>query len=44
MIDLEELKEKMSDKEWEELVLLAINTGMTVDEIREFFSKSPSGP
>ncbi|MED4402478.1 DNA-binding anti-repressor SinI [Metabacillus fastidiosus] len=36
-IQLQKLKELMSDKEWEELILLALGTGMTVEEIKEFF-------
>ncbi|MED4453833.1 anti-repressor SinI family protein [Metabacillus fastidiosus] len=34
---------KVLDKEWEELILLALNAGITVEEIKEFFAH-PSRP
>ncbi|MGG3889964.1 anti-repressor SinI family protein [Metabacillus fastidiosus] len=37
------LEEKVLDKEWQELILLALNAGMTVEEIKEFFHQ-PSRP
>ncbi|MGG3803141.1 hypothetical protein [Metabacillus fastidiosus] len=40
---LQKLKELMSDKQWEELILLALGTGMTLEEIKEFFHQ-PSRP
>ncbi|MED4402532.1 anti-repressor SinI family protein [Metabacillus fastidiosus] len=40
MNDLDIVKDKILDKEWEELILLALNAGMTVEEIKEFFSQS----
>ncbi|MED4531166.1 DNA-binding anti-repressor SinI [Metabacillus fastidiosus] len=34
------LEEKILDKEWQELILLALNAGMTVEEIKEFLHKT----
>ncbi|MBM7606011.1 hypothetical protein JOC75_004039 [Metabacillus crassostreae] len=33
------ITEKMLDKEWEELISLALNAGITVEEIRAFFEQ-----
>ncbi|MGG3890162.1 anti-repressor SinI family protein [Metabacillus fastidiosus] len=33
------LEEKVLDKEWEELILLALNAGITVEEIKEFLAQ-----
>ncbi|QGQ45896.1 anti-repressor SinI family protein [Metabacillus sediminilitoris] len=30
------------DKEWEELILSALEIGITIEEIRDFFNKYPS--
>jgi len=30
------------DKEWEELILSALEIGITIEEIREFLNKFPS--
>ncbi|MGG3802016.1 anti-repressor SinI family protein [Metabacillus fastidiosus] len=35
---MKELKDIMLDKEWEELIILALNAGITVEEIKKFFS------
>ncbi|MED4531179.1 hypothetical protein ABET51_20665 [Metabacillus fastidiosus] len=40
---LQKLKERMSDKEWKELILIALGTNMSVEEIKEFFHQ-PSRP
>ncbi|MEC2078353.1 hypothetical protein [Metabacillus fastidiosus] len=40
---LQKLKERMSDKEWEKLIWLALSTGMTIEEIKKFFHQ-PSRP
>ncbi|MED4404225.1 SinR repressor domain-containing protein dimerization [Metabacillus fastidiosus] len=37
---LMKIKEKMSDKEWEELIWIALSTGMTLEEIKDFFQQS----
>ncbi|MEC2074569.1 hypothetical protein [Metabacillus fastidiosus] len=37
MDKLDELKELLSKQEWEELVWIALSTGMTIEEIKEFF-------
>ncbi|MEC2078383.1 anti-repressor SinI family protein [Metabacillus fastidiosus] len=36
---MKELKDIMLDKEWEELIILALNAGITVEEIKNFFSQ-----
>ncbi|MEC2078365.1 hypothetical protein ABET51_20545 [Metabacillus fastidiosus] len=40
MDNLDKIKEKMSDKEWRELILIALGTGMTLKEIKDFFNES----
>ncbi|MED4401368.1 hypothetical protein [Metabacillus fastidiosus] len=37
MNELDKLKEILSEQEWEELVSLTLSTGMTLEEIKEFF-------
>jgi DNA-binding transcriptional MerR regulator len=34
--------EKTLDKEWEKLILSALEIGITIEEIRDFFDKFPS--
>ncbi|MGG3889907.1 anti-repressor SinI family protein [Metabacillus fastidiosus] len=36
---MKELKDIMLDKEWEELITLALNAGITIEEIKNFFSQ-----
>ncbi|MEC2077506.1 hypothetical protein [Metabacillus fastidiosus] len=43
MDELYKLKEMLSEQEWQELVWLTLSTGMTLEEIKEFFFNS-SGP
>ncbi|MED4401325.1 anti-repressor SinI family protein [Metabacillus fastidiosus] len=38
------LEEKVLDKEWQELILIAINTSITAEEIKKFFSQSSKSP
>ncbi|MGG3890029.1 anti-repressor SinI family protein [Metabacillus fastidiosus] len=33
------IEEKVLDKEWEELILLALNAGITVKEIKKFLAR-----
>lgn len=40
----DELKNKSLDKEWEELILLALNLGITIKELKEFFAQFSPGP
>jgi DNA-binding transcriptional regulator YhcF (GntR family) len=35
----QKLIEKSLDKEWEELILSALEIGITIEEIRDFFNK-----
>lgn len=37
MDKLEKLKEMLSEQEWHELVWIALSTGMTLEEIKQFF-------
>jgi len=44
MTNSDELKDKTLDKEWEELILLALNMGITLKEMKDFFAQSSPGP
>lgn len=37
----DELAEKMLDKEWKELILSALEMGISVKEIKDFFNQCP---
>ena len=37
----ESISEKTMDKEWVEMILLAREMGLSIDEIRDFFKKCP---
>ncbi|MEC2074598.1 hypothetical protein [Metabacillus fastidiosus] len=40
MDKLDKLKETISEQQWKELIWITLSTGMTLEEIKEFFPKS----
>lgn len=40
MDKLDKLKKRLLEKEWEELIWITLSTGMTLEEIKEFFDQT----